>query len=715
MVFDKVCDRLSFKTLLEKFVWAQYNQHGAIVDKSACHQYASLLRKNLPNEDLLNKFNLNYEAKLQSLIHKNEMKGEPFELYMPIHPDDVPANRKPAPGIRLINARYHVTKPVYATEKVPETGFPPMTGVTFVVNEFYPQYKSILEQYVRPLGTTDATFADFNREQIASAPIQEERKQQVLTLVKFFLNSRPYRPLHYTELLFAKLPFHTGTSYFARYHYKTRIHANYARPNVYRNRPTSKGYFLNSQWALNRTHIHNMKHFHHPQNTSKMTEQQIEDLGCHFYLSHPTMLFTRNHISTVEDDLKQRPVYAVDTMMLNIETMLTLPLLTQARDDTCCIMYGLETIRGGCHKIDSVAQRFESFFCYDWRSFDQRAPRRITDIYYTDFLESQIIIDQGYQTSALEERVIDPPAVFFSKMSNLLQQLHEIYNNMVFLTADGYAYQRTHAGVPSGLFNTQYLDSFCNLFILLDGLLEYGYSDQQIRSIVLYIMGDDNTGLTQFSYYDLVTFTNFFEHYSLKRYNMVLNRRKSIITPLRNLIEILSYTVNFGLPKRPISKLVAQLCFPEHDPIPQYMSYRAIGIAYAAAGQDPEFHNFCRDIYISFKSYAVELTPDTQEKLEKHLPGLFNALDPVDKTLDFSHFPTLHEVIKVYSTYHGPLDYHPKWDKAHFFTPPFFEGTEYETILSYRTKHNIPRVPIKSYDLNAYLQKNNSAPTFSDK
>lgn len=194
---------------------------------------------------------------------------------------------------------------------------------------------------------------------------------------------------------------------------------------------------------------------------------------------------------------------------------------------------------------------------------------------------------------------------------------------------------------------------------------------------------------------------------------MVLNVDKSIITPLRNHIEILSYTVNFGSPTRPIPKLVAQLCYPERGPIPQYMSYRAIGLAYAAAGHDPVFHEFCKAIYIAYIHEAADLTPETIDKIERNLPGLFNALDPIDKTLDFSHFPTLHEVQKVYSQYQGPLDYHPKWDKAYFFTPPFELEEEYETILSYRTKHNIPRVPIRIYDLNTYLE-NKSAPNFSD-
>lgn len=93
---------------------------------------------------------------------------------------------------------------------------------------------------------------------------------------------------------------------------------------------------------------------------------------------YPTIMYTRNHISKRTGPLKQRPVYAVDDLFLTIETMLTFPLLVQARHHDSCIMYGLEAIRKSNVYLDLIVQKYKSFFTIDWSSFDQTVPRCIT-------------------------------------------------------------------------------------------------------------------------------------------------------------------------------------------------------------------------------------------------------------------------------------------------------------------------------------------------
>jgi len=364
-------------------------------------------------------------------------------------------------------------------------------------------------------------------------------------------------------------------------------------------------------------------------------------------------------------------------------------------------MYGLETIRGSNHYLDRIAQQYRSYFTIDWSQYDQRLPRVITDLYYTDFLERLIVISHGYQPTYEYPEYPDlTPESMFERMDNLLRFLHTWYNNMTFLSLDGYAYRRTYAGVPSGLFNTQYLDSFGNIFLIIDGLIEYGYSDDQIDSILLFIMGDDNSGFTQMSHSDLIDFIAWFETYALKRYNMVLSKTKSVITFLRSKIETLSYQNNFACPKRPLGKLIAQLCYPERGTDRRHMSARAIGIAYAAAAMDNEFHEFCRDVYHTYLPYADLSTDiDLRATLSK-LPGYLKALDPEDIPFKFDHFPSIDQVALQYSKYMGPLSFAPKWNFAHFINAPNVVPPSSETMYDFRVRNNITRPTVITLPLD---------------
>jgi len=412
------------------------------------------------------------------------------------------------------------------------------------------------------------------------------------------------------------------------------------------------------------------------------------------------MLFTRNHISDKDGNLKQRPVYAVDDLFILIEAMLTFPLLVMARDPECAIMYGLETIRGAMHYIDQLARSFTSFFTIDWSQYDQHLPRCITDSYYDDFLPRLIVISHGYQPTYEYPTYPDlNEHDMYDKMNNLISFLHLWYNNMTFVTADGYGYRRKHAGVPSGMYNTQYLDSFGNIFLIVDGLIEFGCSDQEIDDILLFVMGDDNSAMTNWLLSRLQLFLSFLEKYAFERYNMILSKSKSVITALRNRIEMLSYQCNFGRPLRPIGKLVAQLCYPERGLFYKYMSYRAIGVAYAAAGVDHTFHQFCRDIYLMFLPFAADQSEFTFTRASSHLPGYLKAFDDVTAIINFSKFPTIWDVRHVYDHYHGPLTYAPKWNFAHFINAPHIIPPSAKTMYEYRLEHNLthsdtPMLPI---------------------
>jgi len=258
---------------------------------------------------------------------------------------------------------------------------------------------------------------------------------------------------------------------------------------------------------------------------------------------------------------------------------------------------------------------------------------------------------------------------------------------MTFLSQDGFAYRRLYSGVPSGILNTQYLDSFGNVFLIVDAFIEFDLTDQEIKEVLLFIMGDDNSGFTLWSISRLEEFMKFLTSYAHSRWNMTISLSKSTITTQRQNIETLSYRCNFGKPLRPLPKLVAQLCYPEHGLVDKYMSYRAIGIAYAASGMDPTFHSFCQDVYHTFLPYQAPLTSDVLANIIKFLPGQFKMLDAYTETLNLSQFPTLLQVQAITSHWQGPLSYQPKWNVSHFVLAPDTTLPSPKTMKQYELEH----------------------------
>ena len=651
-------------------------------------------RTKLTEEEQSRAYQSEFNKLLQTMKIVNEDKHEPFEFFTP-REEPVPPHRLPAHGIELVKMRYHKGRTVSITDKVPETGHLIDPPLLTLLQSKYPEYLSVISRYCRPLGTTDATFADFNKPQYSSAPTPTLRKQRILKHVHRILHTSPYLPLHFVDTQYAGLPLNTGTGYHNRNSFKTKIHAKFSRPDEYADRPTSKGYFVNAFLQKARTLIHLIKDngFPFPYDENDDIDTLVDKLN-KFFNEYPTTLYTRNHVSKRDEKLKQRPVYAADELFLIIETMLTFPLLVQARHHACAIMYGLETIRGSNVYLDSLAVFFRTFFTIDWSAFDQTLAREITDTYYHDFLPSLIIINKAYQPTHEYPTYPDlDEHKMYHRMRNLLTFLHMWYNNMTFLSPDGFAYRRTRAGVPSGILNTQYLDSFGNIYILVDAFIEFGLTDHEIEQVVLFVMGDDNSGFTTWPITKLEQFFNFLVDYASTRWNMTISANKSVITTQRQNIETLSYKCNFGKPSRSIDKLVAQLCYPERGMRREYMSYRAIGIAYAACGSDTTFHKFCSDVYMTYRPYARSFDEIALSNIQNHLPGYLKMLDSIDEYIDFEQFPDIRKIQRNLESWKGPLSYAPKWNYAHFIHPPDKEYLDALTLADYEKVHSLEPSP----------------------
>jgi len=411
-----------------------------------------------------------------------------------------------------------------------------------------------------------------------------------------------------------------------------------------------------------------------------------------YFLQHPTQLFIRSQISLRDpnESKKIRPVYSVDSRFLHIEKMLTTPFLAQMRNPQCCVLHGLETFRGSMSFIDRVSRSYNFFVSLDWSQFDQRLPLPAIEAYYTRFLPSLLIVDNGYFPSRGYENTSQPIDVFALKIFNILSFLYTWYRNMVFLSFDGYAYTRLNGGVPSGLLNTQSLDSFGNMYILADCLLEFGFTIAETREMIFFILGDDNIFFGRAHFARIIEFMSFLDSYALKRHGMVLSVLKSVYSKLRSKISVLSYENSFGMPIRPLGKLVAQLAYPER-PIPENKQWmhaaRALGLAYASCGQDFSFHQLCNIVYNHFKP----LTPVPTSQLRKWLKFTVREIldiDPDSLETPFPDFPTIDTVRQLVSSYSGAFSETDKWPETLFEdVPPSDNLHSFTTLQDWLLSH----------------------------
>jgi hypothetical protein len=644
---------------------------------------AQLDRYNAHAPDIINGYAL-HDA------HKNE----PFEFYKPVNPDKkylFDPHRSPAPGILSLPFRFHKQSRPTATSEIDSHVLDPILS-TILYSQF-PQYLFHTNALCRPDEIQDSTFSDFNKEQKSYPPVPPSIISRIIPLICLLMNALPFRPLHYVDSFFTKLPLSTGVSYFYRQSYDLRAHALFAHNRDYATKPTSKGYFLNSFTLWARSIVHKIKEHGMPFSPDSLSPSEQRSHLRSFFMQHATMLFTRSQISKTLGPYKLRPVYAMDTLFLALETMITFPLHVLARSTKSCVLFSLESIRGGCARIDFLSQNFRTYLCIDWSSFDQRVPFIIIDLFWTVFLPSLIVISHGYlPTTEYSTYPGLTPDMLFNRIFNIICFLRTWYFNCVFLTHDGYAFVRLFAGIASGMLNTQYLDSFCNLFLMLHALIHYGCTDEEILQIMFFVLGDDNVLLTSWDYKRLRDFLVFLETHSLLRFGMVLSPTKSLLTSVRSRIEVLGYTVNLGSPRRPIDKLVAQLCYPEHSFNPGYMSDRAIGIAYAAAGSDTTFHAFCKSVHDAYLPYRI-INPDIHSKLH-HLPGFMRAIENISDIIDLTVFPTQFHISTLYSTWQGELPQDRKWSPSHFLSSPAFTHPNSVTMMKYMADNAISFPPV---------------------
>ncbi|BCL64196.1 RNA-dependent RNA polymerase [Neurospora discreta partitivirus 1] len=685
-------------------------------DLSVPFRYFDYSKSLLSYIDLMicHKIKIHIDDNTQAIETRYELRNEPFDLYYYVPDEDLPPERQPASGIRYTGRRYHEipsgTLNINETEHIisddpdfietPEfrsgilhdetidlSGAPPVPEIVQIIHDWFPHYEQYINVFCRPPSFGPQAFRDFNRPTPNPPPPTPERHEAIMTVIRAKFNIKPYRPLHFVDAIAAETPLNTSASYYSKFDPQTRVLAHYSAPTRYRDMPTSKGYNFNVTMNLFRTEYHHIKYDCFPFPTDNHDLEANTSILDTWFAKHPSQLFIRTQISKRDpnDPKKIRPVYSVDDRFLHIEKTLVTPALAQLRNPQCCVAHGLETFRGAMCLLDRTALFYESFISLDWSQFDQRLPPYAITAFFLDYIPSLLIVSHGYFPSRGYESTQQDIHLFASKIYNIVVFLTTWYFNMSYLSFDGFAYIRDHGGVPSGLLNTQFLDSFGNMYIITDCLLEFGFTQAECLDMLYCVLGDDNLIFLRQRFQRVIQFMSFLSSYAEQRHGMVVSILKSVYTSLRTKITFLSYENNYGMPIRPIGKLVAQLTMPER-PIPhgrQWIhSARALGLAYANCGQDANFHLLCKMVYDKFRP-DVPVSSLHVAKVFKKWKYQLPEFDIESVTYTFPDFPTLFEIRQLVSNYHGFLSETDKWNFNLFEAPPSDNLHEYVTLKEY--------------------------------
>jgi len=642
-----------------------------------------------------------------ALIRRYKLREEDFNLFTELDLEEVPLDRLPANGITILPYRYHgipagniqLQGKDITVDDTDLSGLPPHPKIYQLIHDWFPMFLPYLDLYCRPPSLGPQAFRDFNKATVPIEPMEDSLHQEILDITFTIFGVKPYRPLHYAEAEVAGSPLSTSASYHDKFSILKRLNARHSSPVLYNKNTFSKGYYFNVLKNEFRLELHYIKEFGTPFDSTDMEENEIHDRLRTYFLSNPAQLFIRSQISKRDpsEPKKIRPVYAVPSRYLELEKITTTQLLCQLRNPSSCVMHGMETFRGAMKLIDLYATWFESYVMIDWTSFDQYIPRFLTRSYHLEFLPSLITVDKGYYPSLAYPDSSQNTDSFARKFFNICYFMNLWYENMVFISYDGYSYHRDNAGISSGELNTQSKDSWCNLYIIIDALIKFKFTKTEILEMIFFIMGDDNVIFFRRHYDQIHMFLPFLEDYSQARYGMVLSILKSLATSLRSKIEVLSYTNNYGFPIRNSGRLVALLAFPER-PIPKDKEWihatRCLGIAYANCGHDYHLHLLCQMGYEAFKQEQ----PVPISRIKKHLPlTIFEAFgfESTEGLFSFPEFPTFFQIRQSISYYHGFFHEDDHWPRQIFGQHAKPSDPEHNgmTLIQWMKQNNIKFPP----------------------
>jgi hypothetical protein len=516
----------------------------------------------------------------------------------------------------------------------------------------YPaQIDQVINGYTRHEVTEELILSDFFAGNIANheTPRDEHYLKGLEYTTDLFRPPQPVRPVHILDV---------------QHHYPLKN-----RPNAEPPFSTEK-YFVDKIPPGTKTSVGNMKpiifdytrRWHHEIKNGQEPEHR------HFY---QMLLHIKTALTTTASPAKARSIFGVPKPFIIAQIMFFWPLFAhyKSHKGSSPLLWGYETFNGGWMRLNyELMHNYlrTSILMIDWKRFDKFALFNVMhDLFKIQ--RSYLDFNRGYvPTTDYPNTDLTWNADKANRLERLWKWTCDAFTETPVLLPNGEVYKRQFAGIPSGLYATQFDDSMYNCVMLITILSSLG--TPLAKDMIIKLMGDDSL-MRLLICIPPNQHQQYLHHMQLKAdhyFHSVISVEKSKLINRINGTEVLSYINHNGLPHRDPTALLAQLYHTKaRKPTPGKTMASAIGIAYASCGFDKQVYYVCKDVYSYYHSQGTDPDPT----------GLTLALgeDPfgIDPTvIPLTHFPSFHEIQANLTA----LDYvsdsvHRFWPSSHFTEP----------------------------------------------
>lgn len=381
----------------------------------------------------------------------------------------------------------------------------------------------------------------------------------------------------------------------------------------------------------------------------------------------PITLHVKPALVTTDQPDKVRTVWGIPKYLIFAEAMFFWPLFSHYHTDKRTpLLWNYETLNGGWMRLNNEwHQTFRGYnpvYNLDWSEFDMR-------VYFSMWKD---IIDRVktyfcFCGKYCPTRTYSSGQTNPQRLHNLWDRITDMYFNMPCVTPLGKVFKRIWAGMPSGIFCTQFYDSFYNGVMIVTILLALGFTVNE--ETFLKLMGDDAL-FTLLQAIPVEQWAEFLEAFAFEaqwRFGSKLNPDKVKVSSSIQGAFVLGYSNNNGYPVRPHDEILAKLLHPKSlRDTPGNLMARAIGLYYAS-GANPKIRPICKHIY-------DDLAHQGHKPSMKGLAGLYDPGSIHLTESDLSKFPT---ELEAMSRLLRPSQRNPElqakyWPREHFLTEAGF-------------------------------------------
>jgi len=341
---------------------------------------------------------------------------------------------------------------------------------------------------------------------------------------------------------------------------------------------------------------------------------------------------------------KVRSVWGIPKYFVIAEAMFFWPLFSHYFSEMQTpLLWNYETLNGGWTRLNDEVNYLNKakvpMVNTDWSEFDMR-------VYFTVW---QDLIDKVKEYFCFCGRYVPTrsypnPKTAPAKLHNLWNWITQGYFRLLAVSPLGNVFARKWAGMPSGIFATQFWDSLYNGLMLITCLSALGFEIKD--DFFIKLLGDDALFeiLCLVSVSDLPGFLEALSKEAFHRFGSKLSAEKTKYSTSILGAFVLGYRNWNGWPMRDAEDLLARLLHPKSlRDTPERLMARCVGIAFASPG-DMRIYKVCKHIYNELDSLGY--IPDIR--------GLHSMYDPMGIQLTESEILTFPSETQIFARISSP-------------------------------------------------------------